>query len=34
MTKKDKNGRIVIPEIIVTESSIFIALDKFKPYFF
>lgn len=34
MAKKDENGRIVIPENIVNESTVFIATDDFKPYFF
>lgn len=34
MAKKDESGRIVIPENILIESTLFIATDKFKPYFF
>ncbi len=34
MAKKDENGRIVVPKDIVTKSTLFIATDEFKPYFF
>lgn len=34
MAKKDENGRIVVPEDIVVTSTIFIATNEFKPYFF
>ncbi len=34
MAKKDENGRVIIPEDIVRESTVFIKVDSFKPYFF